>query len=74
MLKSKFIKGDKVLVTGRRKVYTVLGTNVDGNKIQIEADGVKEWVYADWLKLYESISLIYKAIVYIISLFKKKKP
>lgn len=64
--------GDKVTVTGRKKIYEVVKSNVNGNKVLVQSDGVQEWVYADWLKLYESLNFIVKAVKYIISLFRKK--
>lgn len=74
MMAVKFKAGDKVTVTGRKNIYEVLKTNDVGNKVLVQTDGVKEWVYADWLKLYESINFVYKAIKFVISLFKKSKP
>ena len=69
----KFMAGDKVTVTGRKKIYEVLKTNETGNKVLVQSNGVQEWVYADWLKLYESLNFIVRAVKYIISLFSKKK-
>lgn len=74
MMAVKFKAGDKVTITGRSKIYEVLKTNDLGNKVLVQTDGVQEWVYADWLKLYESLNFVYKAIKFLISLFKKKKP
>lgn len=73
MENQKFMSGDKVRIVGRAKVYNVVKQNETSGKVQIESEGLRQWVYADWLELYESINFLIKALQYVISLFSKKK-